>query len=287
VGGGSSNSASAFDASIGGGFDNQASGPYATVPGGRSNVAGGEASFAAGRQAKAVNDGAFVWADSIAADFTSTAANQFLIRAGGGVGIGTNAPGSALEVRSSNFVTSTSDNGIISATDGTGAIVIDQDDIQRYSSADTPGTLYLNFYGGDIFLSASGQGATTTVYGTFNNLSDRESKEDFAPIDAQAVLERLVELPVSTWRYKGAETRRHIGPVSQDFHSAFNELLDLNSPDSVIAPLDEAGIAIASIQALHERMERENERLREENTALKQRLDRLENIVEQISRTGL
>ena len=47
---------------------------------------------------KAINPGAFVWADSTSANFSSTAANQFLVRAGGGVGIGTNAPSEALNV---------------------------------------------------------------------------------------------------------------------------------------------------------------------------------------------
>ena len=41
--------------------------------------------MAAGRRAKAVNTGSFVWADSTNADFTSTADNQFSIRATNGV----------------------------------------------------------------------------------------------------------------------------------------------------------------------------------------------------------
>src|SRR5207249_2453898 len=49
-------------------------------------------------QAKALHNGAFVWADPTGTDFASTAANQFLIRASGGVGIGTNNPHTALEV---------------------------------------------------------------------------------------------------------------------------------------------------------------------------------------------
>jgi hypothetical protein len=278
-------------ASVGGGRNNQATGRRATIPGGDDNRATGRESFAAGRGAQALHDSTFVWADSNGIDsvvpFPSTAAEQFLIRAGGGVGIGTNAPGSAFEVLSSNAVGSTNDNGIISATNGIGAIVIDQDDIQRYESADTPGTLYLNYFGGNILLSASGRGATTTVYGTFDNLSDRESKEDFAEVDPHAVLNRLVGLPLATWRYKGAAERRHIGPVSQDFHAAFDELLNLNSPDTAIAPLDEAGIAFASIQALHHRMEAENARLQRENFELRERLERLEQVVEQLADPGL
>ena len=64
----------------------------AAVPGGRDNVAAGYTALAAGRRAKATNDGCFVWADHTDADFASTASDQFLIRAAGGVGIGTTSP---------------------------------------------------------------------------------------------------------------------------------------------------------------------------------------------------
>jgi hypothetical protein len=112
IGGGRGNriQAGAVYAAIGGGLNNT-NGPSAigaTIPGGRDNYAGGLASFAAGRRAKALNSGAFVWADYTDADFASTGANQFLIRAAGGVGIGTNHPQSALHVvgtvTASNFV---------------------------------------------------------------------------------------------------------------------------------------------------------------------------------------
>lgn len=85
--------------SIGGGAGNliPTNAQYATIPGGKQNAATNYA-FAAGRRAKARHEGAFVWADSTDADFTSGANNQFLIRAAGGVGIGTNNPQSALHV---------------------------------------------------------------------------------------------------------------------------------------------------------------------------------------------
>jgi hypothetical protein len=84
---------------IGGGYLNKiaANSPYAIIPGGRENSATNRA-FAAGWKAKANHTGAFVWADSQNANFASTSANQFLIRAAGGVGIGTSSPDSALTV---------------------------------------------------------------------------------------------------------------------------------------------------------------------------------------------
>ena len=85
---------------IGGGRNNFISNgvSFATVPGGQDNRAGGDYSLAAGRRAKADHVGALVWADSQNADFRSTDTNQFLIRASGGVGIGTNNPAHTLHV---------------------------------------------------------------------------------------------------------------------------------------------------------------------------------------------
>jgi hypothetical protein len=125
VGGGGGNTASGNYATVAGGNQNRASGNYSTVAGGSANTAsatsaivlGGDSnsaagtySCAAGRRAKVRSatqvgggdtdgdEGTFIWADSTFADFTSTGPDQFLIRATGGVGIGTNAPGSQLDV---------------------------------------------------------------------------------------------------------------------------------------------------------------------------------------------
>ncbi|MBU0640199.1 MAG: tail fiber domain-containing protein [Planctomycetes bacterium] len=91
--GGKQNTAGETYATVGGGYQNNAGGFAATVPGGEANEAAGSRSFAVGYRAKATEPGTFVWADSsVSADFASTAKNQFLIRADGGVGIGTNDP---------------------------------------------------------------------------------------------------------------------------------------------------------------------------------------------------
>lgn len=111
VAGGADNIASFGAATVSGGTGNIASGDRSTVPGGLSNEASGNFSFAAGRQAQATYDGTFVWADSTPANFTSTGTDQFLIRATGGVGIGTDSPHQRLHVHDGAiFVTATNDN---------------------------------------------------------------------------------------------------------------------------------------------------------------------------------
>jgi hypothetical protein len=75
---------------------------------GRLTLAGGSASTAMGYRARALHPGAFVWADQQEVDLNSTGANQFLIRASGGVGINTNNPnGAALAVNGNVIITGT------------------------------------------------------------------------------------------------------------------------------------------------------------------------------------
>lgn len=97
IGGGAFNTASGLGAAIGGGGYNQATNQYATVPGGLNNIAGGGASLAAGDQAQAVHQGAFVWSDTGGTPFPSTAANQFSVRASGGVRLVTSGAGMTLD----------------------------------------------------------------------------------------------------------------------------------------------------------------------------------------------
>jgi len=92
IAGGNHNSATATAAAVGGGSSSSATGPYATIPGGYLNAANGTGSFAAGTQAKARQNGAFVWSDNAGpAAVQSTAAYQFVARASGGFFLFTNA----------------------------------------------------------------------------------------------------------------------------------------------------------------------------------------------------
>jgi hypothetical protein len=103
IGGGHNNEIDpgAYQSTIGGGAYNtiQAGAAYSVIPGGNQNTVGGPHAFAAGFQARAMHGGAFVWADwSGGSPFESSANDQFLIRAAGGVGINTNNPQVALHV---------------------------------------------------------------------------------------------------------------------------------------------------------------------------------------------
>jgi hypothetical protein len=91
VSGGELNQSLSDYGSIIGGKSNIVNGRFSSVLGGFSNTADGGYALAAGQQAKAIHNGSFVWADSSNADFSSTSANQFNVRATGGTRIFSNA----------------------------------------------------------------------------------------------------------------------------------------------------------------------------------------------------
>ena len=103
IAGGRDNTVSNSHSTISGGVNNSIEGVSATIPGGADNTANGRYSFAAGYGSKALHHGTWVWNDSSDEDnnnsLSTTADNQFLIRAEGGVGIGTNTPKSPLHVK--------------------------------------------------------------------------------------------------------------------------------------------------------------------------------------------
>lgn len=87
VAGGIDNTASGLGSTVSGGEKNLASGSFSTIPGGFGNKANGLYTFAAGRRANidATHPGTFVYADSNDSSFDSKAANEFAVRATGGV----------------------------------------------------------------------------------------------------------------------------------------------------------------------------------------------------------
>jgi hypothetical protein len=138
---------------------------------------------------------------------------------------------------------------------------------------------------GSIVLATGGVGASptterlvvntssVTVNGTFNNNSDRNAKQDFAPVSPSQILDKVAQLPLSEWSYKDDPTTRHIGPMAQDFHATFN----IGTDDKHLAPIDEGGVALAAIQGLNQKL---NEK-KAEIEKLKLRLEKLEQFINQ------
>ncbi|MEM1115284.1 MAG: hypothetical protein AAGJ11_02190, partial [Bacteroidota bacterium] len=157
VGGGSGNTASGLQSTVGGGNTNTASGVGSIVPGGTNSQARGSYSFAAGFLARAVHNGAFVWSDDSQSDadsLVSTGPGQFLIRAAGGVGIGTNRPLAALHIEGA-------DKSLLSSALQGEEVIVEAEDavVGLYSSAGGTWGSALAF--GEV----NGTGAITNKWG--------------------------------------------------------------------------------------------------------------------------
>ena len=107
--------------------------------------------------------------------------------------------------------------------------------------------------------------------------SDRNAKENFAPVSTRAVLEKVAALPITEWNYKIASAEvRHVGPMAQDFKASFG----LNGQDDQhINVVDESGVALAAIQGLNEKLQDESKAKDAEIRELKTRLEKLEQIL--------
>ncbi len=144
----------------------------------------------------------------------------------------------------------------------------------RWYKGGTHGDGLADAGGGTEMMRLNGLGLT--VNGTFVSASDRNVKENFQTIDAQAVLEKVVALPLSEWNYKADTSSRHIGPMAQDFHAAFG----VGPDDKHIATVDADGVALAAIQGLNQKVEEKEARiqsLEKELAALKDLVTHLAN----------
>src|SRR5258708_2053819 len=90
--------------------------------------------------------------------------------------------------------------------------------------------------------------------------SDQNLKEQFAPVDPQTILNRISELPISTWNYRAdGQQIRHIGPMAQDFAALFGVGHDNKHIDIV----DANGIAFAAIQGLYQKLQEKDAQIAE------------------------
>jgi len=232
IGGGEGNEITAGNATVGGGFSNRASGTFATVPGGVNNVASANSSFAAGIFAEAADPQAFVWNDGSGSD---------------------SASGSDLDRFSS------------STTDGSSGVTGSE-------------TFHIKAKGGVRIITSGDNNLVTYIAdGTagWTNTSTRTAKTNVEPVDPDEALAGVESMPVSTWEYtdeegEGAGTR-HIGPMAEDFHDAF----DVGDTDRAINSINADGVALAALQGLSAKLDEKVERiddLEAENDALRERL---------------
>jgi hypothetical protein len=110
------------------------------------------------------------------------------------------------------------------------------------------------------------------IAGTLTQKSDVNAKENFAAVEGKEVLDRVRELPISTWNFKTDATKaRHLGPMAQDFYAAFR----LGEDNKHMSPMDAAGVALAAIQEVVREKDLQIEELKARLVALELKLNSL------------
>ncbi|HET8875399.1 MAG TPA: tail fiber domain-containing protein, partial [Casimicrobiaceae bacterium] len=244
VGGGRGNNASGHRATVVGGEDNVADHDSATVLGGRLNQAAAAVSVAAGEAAIAMHTKSFVWDAWNSGSATSFRSNAFQIHGENGLDI--------------EYGTRRADGG------GTSWVFIG------------------NAFPGQAI--ATSTGAFLSTGGTWVPSSDRARKTSVLPIDPAAVLEAVMQVPITSWQYKVEDPGiRHIGPMAQDFYRAFG----FGYNDKSIATIDADGVALAAIQGLRKLLlekDAEIDGQRREIVALKERMVEVDAIREDLAK---
>jgi hypothetical protein len=107
------------------------------------------------------------------------------------------------------------------------------------------------------------------ISGTLSQGSSRTLKTDIRSVDRNALLDKVLALPLYAWRYKSAPVHeRHLGPMAEDFH----ELFGTGSDPRRLAPSDVAGVALGALQALAGKVAEKDTQI----DAIKRRIEALE-----------
>jgi len=266
IGGGSTNEATADTSTIGGGVQNKTLGMGSAIAGGRQNFAGAVCGAVGGGNFNRVETEAEY--GTVAGGANNRATMPYAMVPGGlynnANGFASFAAGrKAAANHAGCFVWADAQDRYIESKERNQFLVRAQNGVWFGDDS------YPNFRK-DAFIQTTAKNAyLSKETGQWELPSDRELKEGFADVDQKEILNKVAELPISSWHYKGEDASViHIGPVAQDFHSAFQ----LGANTTSITPTDLDGVALVAIKALITELEERDRRIAE----LEARLEVLE-----------
>ena len=285
--------------SLSGGYAVSTSGAYSTAIS-DSYAALGDHSFAGGYSAGTLHDGSFVWGDhpSTPHKITDSGPNQFVIQAGGGVGINEAPTSGNLSIG-------------LAAGDPSDSVDIRLDGIKSWDlGVGSDGSFFLlnstdvtfplqSYVNGGDGIEISNLSVDGAAYkpggGTWSTSSDRRIKQDIAPIEN--AVDTLLKLKPVSFRYvpeyrameRNLADKLYLGFIAQEFAAVFPEAVmstDKRVPgapaDAVpILALDSNPALITTVAAVQELavqnadLYRENVELHRENAEVHRQIDAL------------
>ncbi|MEW5744394.1 MAG: tail fiber domain-containing protein [Nitrospirota bacterium] len=239
--------------------------------------------------------------------FTRGATEIMRIDASGNVGIGTTNPTNPLTVDGTNYggndsiivARSRSNYDMFSVLPWSGGTYIGsgayyKDGVWIHSGTDATNALfYIGGTGGRWLASNNGVASWNvtggssillwTASGVLQGASSRAGKENFEPLNFNDILHKINKLDITRWNYKteGSEVK-HIGPMAEDFREVFG----VGESDKNIALIDEAGIALAGVKGLIERVKVQEDIItsqKDEISGLKKELSDIKSVLQKMA----
>ncbi len=125
-------------------------------------------------------------------------------------------------------------------------------------------------------LDASGN---LTLSGLIFESSSRDVKENLSPVDVDALLNQVSELPLYRWNYKSDDaSTTHLGPVAEEVAEAFG----LGRDEKHIAAMDASGVALGALKALAQRHREKEARIAVLEARLVQQSETLEQLTSEL-----
>ncbi len=273
------------------GHETTASGDYSSATG-YAAIASGNTSTATGFSTNASGD------YSMAMGYTTNASGNFSTAMGSitnAIGNFSTAMGSGTQAIGDNSTAmgystnasgsySTALGNRVSTNDKTGSFIIGDGNVPVSPNArlsDVNHQFKARFTGGYVLVTDNTGGIGAKLDGgqsAWSVISDSTKKEGFRPADGQAFLQKIAQMRLGSWNYKGqdAATMRHYGPMAQDFFAAFGrDGVGTVGNETTINQADFDGVNLIAIKALvekTERLEMRNDKLEAENAELRRLL---------------